>query len=70
MGARELVGMLLESLSSEDRLLIRMLEIEDLSVEEVRQRTGWSATLVRVRAFRARRRLNKRFKSLRTEGRL
>jgi RNA polymerase sigma factor, sigma-70 family len=70
IGARELVDKLLEALSLEDRLLIRLLEIEDLSVDEVRQRTGWSATLIRVRAFRARRKLNKRFKSLRTEGRL
>jgi RNA polymerase sigma-70 factor (ECF subfamily) len=70
MGARELVDKLLESLNPEDRLLIRMLEVEELSVEEVRQRTGWSATLIRVRAFRARRKLNKRFKTLRTEGRL
>jgi RNA polymerase sigma-70 factor (ECF subfamily) len=70
IGARELVDKLLESLSSEDRLLIRLLEIEDLSVDEVRQRTGWSATLIRVRAFRARRKLNKRFRTLRAEGRL
>ena len=70
MGARELVEMLLEALSPEDRLLIRMLEMEELSVDEVRQRTGWSATLIRVRAFRARRKLNKRFRTLRTEGRL
>ena len=69
-GARELVEMLLEALSPEDRLLIRMLELEELSVDEVRQRTGWSATLIRVRAFRARRRLNKRFRTLRAEGRL
>jgi RNA polymerase sigma factor (sigma-70 family) len=66
-GARELVDRLLEALSPEDRLLIRMLEIEDLSVDEVRQRTGWSATLIRVRAFRARQKLNKRFRRLRTE---
>jgi RNA polymerase sigma-70 factor (ECF subfamily) len=70
MGARELVERLLEALSPQDRLLIRMLEMEDLSVDEVRQRTGWSATLIRVRAFRARRKLNKRFRTLRTEGRL
>ena len=69
-GARELVDRLLEALSPEDRLLIRMLEIEDLSVDEVRQRTGWSATLIRVRAFRARQKLNKRFRRLRTEGSL
>jgi len=70
LGACELVDKLLEALSPDDRLLIRMLEIEDLSVDEVRQRTGWSATLIRVRAFRARRKLNKRFRSLRAEGRL
>jgi RNA polymerase sigma-70 factor (ECF subfamily) len=70
LGARELVDMLLRALSPEDRLLIRMLEMEGFSVEDVRRRTGWSAALIRVRAFRARRRLNKRFNSLRTEGRL
>ena len=70
IGARELVELLLESLSPEDRLLIRMLEIDELSIPEVQQRTGWSATYIRVRAFRARRKLNKRFSQLRTQGRL
>jgi RNA polymerase sigma factor (sigma-70 family) len=70
MGARELVAMLLDALDPKDRLLIHMLEIEELSIEEVRQKTGWSATYIRVRAFRARRRLNKRFRVLREKGRL
>ncbi len=70
LGARELVELLLESLSPQDRLLIRMLEMEDRSVEEVRKVTGWSATHVRVRAFRARGRLNKRFADLQKKGRL
>jgi DNA-directed RNA polymerase specialized sigma24 family protein len=52
------------------RLVIRMLEIEDRTVEEVRQATGWSATLIRVRAFRARQKLNKPFGKLRKEGKL
>jgi RNA polymerase sigma-70 factor (ECF subfamily) len=69
-GARELVNRLLDSLSPEDRLVIRMLEIEECSVEEVRQATGWSSTLIRVRAFRARQKLNKRFGKLRKEGTL
>ena len=68
IGARELVEMLLQALDPKDRLLIRMLEMEELSIEEVRQRTGWSATYIRVRAFRARRKLNKRFRNLRKEG--
>ena len=70
IGARELVEKLLATLSPEDRLVIRMLEIDELSVEEVRQVTGWSSTAIRVRAFRARRRLNKRFKNLRKQERL
>jgi RNA polymerase sigma-70 factor (ECF subfamily) len=66
-GARELVEKLLEALSPKDRLLVRMLEIDELSVEEVRKLTGWSSTAIRVRAFRARRKLNKRFGRLRKE---
>ena len=70
IGARELIEKLLEPLSPEDRLLMRLLEMEDRSVEEVRQLTGWSSAVIRVRAFRARRRLNKFFRKLRKEGRL
>lgn len=70
IGARELVDKLLETLSPKDRLLIRMLEIEELSIDEVRRVTGWSATAIRVRAFRARRRLNERFRNLQKEGHL
>jgi RNA polymerase sigma-70 factor (ECF subfamily) len=70
LGARELVETLLEALSPEDRLLIRMLEIEEHSIDEVRQKTGWSSTYIRVRAFRARRKLNQRFRKLQNEERL
>ena len=69
-GARELVEMLLQGLDPKDRLLIRMLEIDERTPDEVRQSTGWSATYIRVRAFRARRKLNKRFRALQKEGRL
>lgn len=69
-GARELVEMLLATLGPEDRLVMQMLEIEELPIEEVQKATGWSATYIRVRAFRARRRLNKRFGELRKQGRL
>jgi RNA polymerase sigma-70 factor (ECF subfamily) len=69
-GARELVEKLLAVLDPKDQLLIRLLEIDDLSIDEVRRQTGWSATYIRVRAFRARRKLNKRFRNLRMEERL
>lgn len=70
MGARELVDLLLNSLEPEDRLLIQMLEVEELPVEEVRAVTGWSVPYIRVRAFRARRKLNRRFGALRKKGML
>ncbi len=59
MGARDLVERLLEALPPKDRLLIRWLELEDQSVRDVAAWTGWSVTLVKVRAFRARRRLRR-----------
>ncbi len=68
IGARELVERLLATLSPEDRLVIQLLEIEEAPVQEVQQVTGWSATLIRVRAFRARRKLNQRFGELRKRG--
>ena len=68
--ARELVERLLGALAPEDRLIIRMLEMEEFSVEEISARTGWSSTLIRVRAFRARRKLNKRFGALWRKGEL
>lgn len=70
MGGRELVDLLLNSLEPEDRMLIQMLEVEELPVEEVRAVTGWSIPYIRVRAFRARRKLNRRFGALRKKGML
>jgi RNA polymerase sigma-70 factor (ECF subfamily) len=52
--AKLLVGRVLEKLSPPARLVITLLEIEDRSVKEIAQLTGWSVPLVKVRAFRAR----------------
>jgi RNA polymerase sigma-70 factor (ECF subfamily) len=57
--ARALVDRLLEMLSPAARLVITLLEIEDRSVKEVAQLTGWSVPLVKVRAFRARAEMKK-----------
>ncbi|HZR21688.1 MAG TPA: RNA polymerase sigma factor [Verrucomicrobiae bacterium] len=70
IAARELVDKLLDTLEPTDQWLIRLLELEERSIEEVRQLTGWSATRIRVRAFRARRRLNKNFQRLKSQNRL
>src|ERR1044071_3345602 len=57
--AKQLVARLLEQLSPPARLVITLLEIEDRSVKEISELTGWSITLVKVRAFRARAEMKK-----------
>ena len=52
--AKLLIERVLEKLSPSARLVITLLEIEDRSVKEISELTGWSAPLVKVRAFRAR----------------
>ncbi|HTL58157.1 MAG TPA: RNA polymerase sigma factor [Candidatus Limnocylindrales bacterium] len=57
--ARLLVERILGELSPAARLVITLLEIEDRPVKEIAQLTGWSTTLVKVRAFRARAEMRK-----------
>jgi RNA polymerase sigma-70 factor (ECF subfamily) len=57
--ARQLIERVLEHLSAPARLIITLLEIEDRSVKEIAQLTGWSIPLVKVRAFRARAEMRK-----------
>jgi RNA polymerase sigma-70 factor, ECF subfamily len=59
--AREVVQRVLEQLTPAARLVLTLLEIEDRSVKEVAQITGWSVALVKVRAFRARAEMRKCF---------
>jgi RNA polymerase sigma factor (sigma-70 family) len=65
--AKQLLHALLSRLPPDDRLLINLLHLEERSVEEIHQLTGWSRTAVKVRAFRAREKMKKmlqRHKSL------
>ena len=57
--ARELVEKLLLQLPPQDRLVISLLDLEERSVKEIASITGWSVSLVKVRAFRARWKLRK-----------
>lgn len=62
--ARDLADKLLSRLSAEDRLVLIMLDAEELSVNEIATLMGWSVSKVKVRAHRARaslRRVLKRF---------
>jgi RNA polymerase sigma-70 factor (ECF subfamily) len=49
----------LARLTPKERLVITLLELEDRSLQEVAQLTGWSVGNVKVRAFRARASLHK-----------
>ena len=57
--ARLLVERIFGELSPAARLVITLLEIEDRPVKEIAKLTGWSGTLVKVRAFRARAEMRK-----------
>ncbi len=62
--ARELVERLLERLAPSDRLVITLLDLEQRSVAEIRQLTGWNSSLIKVRAFRARKKLRKEWERM------
>ena len=53
------VHRLLAQLSERDRLVLTLLHLEGLSVSEIAKATGWSASMVKVQAWRARGRLRK-----------
>ncbi|HXX41335.1 MAG TPA: sigma-70 family RNA polymerase sigma factor [Chthoniobacterales bacterium] len=55
--SRQLVEHLLDLLKPAERLVIDLLYLQQRSVEEIRQITGWSTSLIKVRAFRARRKM-------------
>ena len=67
LAAREIVEKLLAQLAPADRLLLTLLHLEGRSVAEVRQITGWNVPVIKVRAFRARRKLRKQFEKLMAE---
>ena len=64
VAAKELAHKLLQTLKPADRLVLTMMDMEGRRVADVQRHTGWSATLVKVRAFRARRKLRKAFEEL------
>ncbi|HYD83204.1 MAG TPA: RNA polymerase sigma factor [Opitutus sp.] len=67
--AHELVHKLLGQLRPDDRLVLQMLDLERRTIAEISEQTGWNTSLVKVRAFRARRKLQKLFKELQRKER-
>lgn len=64
MAAHELVHKLLDQLKPDDRMVIQLLDLEQKTIAEISELTGWNGSLVKVRAFRARRKLQKLFQQL------
>lgn len=62
--AGKLLNGLLAQLPPKDRLIISLMHLEGRSVADVQNLTGWSTTLVKVRAFRARQRLKRLYAKL------
>lgn len=64
LAAREVLNRLLERLNPKDRLLVELMYVEEKSTKEIQKQTGWSEPVIRVRAFRARQKLQKIWKEI------
>ena len=64
IGGRDLVERLLATLKPQERMILRMLDLEKKSLREVCELTGWGLSRVKVGAMRARRKLNDQLKRL------
>lgn len=67
LAARELLGKLMDQLKPADRMVIQLVDLEQKTLAEVADLTGWNTTLVKVRAFRARKKLRSLLKKLEAE---
>jgi RNA polymerase sigma-70 factor (ECF subfamily) len=60
----EIVEKLLATLNATEQTVLRLLDMEQKSVQEITALTGWGASKVKVTAMRARRKLNDTLKRL------
>lgn len=68
LAARDLVEHLLRALKPRERLVIDLFYLQQLTVAEIQERTGWNASLVKVRAFRARQKMRQQLARLSARG--
>ena len=62
--AADLAERVLDKMSHDDRLVLTLVDGEELAVKEVAEMTGWSESRVKVQAFRARRRMREAVEKL------
>lgn len=60
-GAGELLHKLLAQLPPRDRLVLTLRFLDECSVEDTAERTGWTKTMVKVQTLRARKKLKRLF---------
>jgi len=62
--AREILDWALDRLSPEDRMVLELVYLEGYSIKEAANLLGWSIVNVKVRSFRARKKLHKLIKEM------
>lgn len=67
--AKELLEKLLTALTSDERLVVTLLHMEERSTLEISSLTGWSISRVKVKAFRARVKMRKLWSRLAQQAR-
>jgi RNA polymerase sigma-70 factor, ECF subfamily len=65
--SRQLVEHLLEALKPVERLVIDMLYLQGRTVDEIKKITGWSSSVVKIRAFRARQKMKQQLERISKE---
>jgi RNA polymerase sigma-70 factor (ECF subfamily) len=61
---KALLHRLLDTMDAKDRLVLTLLHLEEKTLKEIQAITGWSSIIIRMRAYRARRKLRKLFDDL------
>lgn len=64
---RELLDRLISTLKPREQIVIRLLDLEEKSVQDVCDLTGWGDSKVKVTAMRARRKLSEHLKKLESD---
>ncbi|MEY2531451.1 MAG: hypothetical protein QOI96_1536 [Verrucomicrobiota bacterium] len=65
--SRQLVEHLLDALKPVERVVVDLFYLQGRTVAEIREITGWSAALVKVRAFRARQKMKQHLERISAE---
>jgi RNA polymerase sigma-70 factor, ECF subfamily len=66
--ASDLIFHLFKKLAPAERLVLTLYYFDECTTEEIASQTGWTRTLVKVRLFRARKKLKALMKAESTKG--